>query len=163
MYHPQLDDLLGLARDFPGTTMILNHAGTPLGVGPYALRREQEVLVWRAKLAALAACPNVVVKIGGFGTPICGFGFHLRDAPPGSVELAAAWRPYIDYCIEAFGARRCMLESNFPVDRQSCGYTQLWNAFKRVTAGCSADARHALFAGTAARVYRLDLAPERQG
>ena len=84
-----------------------------------------------------------------------GFGFENLDAPPSSVELAAAWRPYVEHCIEAFGPGRCMFESNFPPDKQSCGYTELWNAFKRISAGASAAEKTALYSGTAARVYKM--------
>jgi len=85
----------------------------------------------------------------------CNWDFHLRDVPPSSEELAAAWRPYVEACIEAFGPNRCMMESNFPVDKQSCGYGVLWNALKRITQGCSAAEKAALYCGTAARVYRM--------
>jgi predicted TIM-barrel fold metal-dependent hydrolase len=63
--------------------------------------------------------------------------------------------PWLDWCIEKFGTGRCMFESNFPVDKQSCSYTILWNAFKRYAAGFSASDRAALFHGTAVRAYRL--------
>lgn len=104
----------------------------------------------------LATCDNVFVKLGALGSKRAGFGWHERSRPPSSVELADAWRPYIETCIEAFGVDRCMFESNFPVDKVSCGYTVLWNAFKRLTAGASALEKAALFHDTAARVYRLD-------
>jgi predicted TIM-barrel fold metal-dependent hydrolase len=86
-----------------------------------------------------------------------GFGFYLRDVPPSSAELAAAWRPYIEACIEAFGPDRCMFESNFPVDKQSCSYATLWNAFKRIAAPYPAREKAAMFFGTANRIYRLGL------
>ncbi len=106
-------------------------------------------------MVELARCPNVHVKLGGLGMLHFGFDFHLRARPPSSAELADAWRPYIETCIEAFGPRRAMFESNFPPDKQSCSYLTLWNAFKRLTAGASADEQAALFAGTATKVYRL--------
>ncbi|MBN8899041.1 MAG: amidohydrolase, partial [Rhodospirillales bacterium] len=154
-YHPQLPEITDLARSFPETTIILNHVGGFLGVGPYAARRAEEFAAWQRSIRDLARCPNVVVKLGGLGMLIFGFDFHLRDAPPGSAELAAAWRPFIETCIDAFGADRCMFESNFPVDKQSCDYTSCWNAFKRLASGASAAEKTALFSGTAARVYRL--------
>ncbi len=95
------------------------------------------------------------MKLGGIGMVSFGFDFHERDLPPTSEELAAAWRQYIEPCIEAFGVDRCMFESNFPPDKQSCGYTELWNAFKRITSGASASEKKALYSGTAARVYRI--------
>ncbi len=154
-YHPQLSDAADLARAFPDTSIILNHVGGVLGVGPYSGRRQEILAGWRKDIGALAQCPNVTVKLGGIGMTSFGFDFHERDVPPSSEELAAAWRQYIEPCIEAFGVDRCMFESNFPPDKQSCGYTELWNAFKRITAGASADEKTALYSGTAARVYRL--------
>jgi predicted TIM-barrel fold metal-dependent hydrolase len=154
-YHPQLPDAIDLARAFPDTTIILNHVGGVLGVGPYSGRRQEILATWRRDIARLAECPNVNVKLGGMGMTSFGFDFHERDTPPSSEELAAAWRQYVEPCIESFGVNRCMFESNFPPDKQSCGYTELWNAFKRITAGASAAEKTALFSGTAARVYRL--------
>jgi L-fuconolactonase len=155
LYFTQLPELLDLAQAFPDTTIILNHVGGPICVGPYAGHRAEVMATWRSNMAALARCSNVHVKLGGLGMLHFGFDFHLRERPPGSAELAEAWRPYIETCIELFGPRRAMFESNFPPDKQSCSYLTLWNAFKRITASASADDKAALFAGTATRVYRL--------
>ena len=157
LFHPQIPLLIDLARSFPDTTIILNHVGAPLGVGPYAGRRAEIFESWRGSLVELASCPNVVVKAGGLGMLFFGFGFERRDVPASSAELAAAWRPYIETCIDAFGPERCMFESNFPVDKQSCSYATLWNAYKRIAARYSAAEKAALFFGTANRVYRLGL------
>ncbi len=156
VYYPQFPELADLARAFPGTTIVLDHMGGPLGIGPYAGRREEVFDAWRRNIAELAHCANVFVKLGGRTMSMSGFGWHKRAMPPGSVELAAAMAPYYESCIEHFGAERCMFESNFPMDRVSCSYTVLWNAFKRLTAGYSQAERAALFHGTATRVYRLD-------
>ena len=154
-YHPQLPDAIDLARAFPGTTIILNHVGGVLGVGPYSGHRQEILAGWRKDIFELAKCPNVYCKLGGIGMVSFGFDFHERDVPPSSEDLAAAWRQYVEPCIEAFGVDRCMFESNFPPDKQSCGYTELWNAFKRITANASASEKTALYSGTAAKVYRL--------
>lgn len=154
-YHPQLPDAVDLARAFPETTIILNHVGGVLGVGPYSGHRSEILSQWKKHIKTMAECPNVNVKLGGAGMTSFGFALHERDVPPSSEELAANWRPYIEPCIEAFGVNRCMFESNFPPDKQSCGYTELWNAFKRITAGASASEKTALYSGTAARVYRI--------
>ncbi len=106
-------------------------------------------------MEALAACPNVTAKIGGFAVGLQ-LPSYLADPPPTVEQMAAVWRPYIDVAIELFGPERCMFESNFPVDAGGCSYADLWNVFKYVTAGHSAQERRALFAGTAERVYRLD-------
>ena len=110
-------------------------------------------------MLALASLPNVAVKLGGLAMHVGGFDFHLRPRPLSSAEMAEVWRPYIETCIEAFGVRRCMFESNFPVDKGMCSYPVLWNAFKRLASGASMAERTALFSGTAMRVYRLDRLP----
>jgi predicted TIM-barrel fold metal-dependent hydrolase len=155
LYHTQLEELIDLARAFPETTIVLDHVGGPLGAGPYAGRREEVAVAWRAAITALAACPNVVVKLGGLGMRVSGFDLHVQAQAPSSQHLARLWWPWIEPCIQAFGPDRCMFESNFPVDKSSCSYPILWNAFKRMTAGYSSAERDALFAGTAARTYSI--------
>ncbi|MDP6345735.1 MAG: amidohydrolase family protein [Alphaproteobacteria bacterium] len=154
-YHPQIPELTDLARAFPDTTIVLDHVGGPLGIGPFAGRREEVYQTWRPDIDELAQCPNVHVKLGGLAMKMCGFGYHKLDQPPSSEALAEDWQPYLQHCIERFGPERCMFESNFPVDKSSCGYTVLWNAFKRLAAGFSDDEKAALFHDTAARVYRI--------
>jgi L-fuconolactonase len=157
LYHPQIPDLTGLAKAFPGTKIVLNHVGGPLGIEAYKGRREEIFGTWSASIRELAKCPNVHVKLGGLGMRINGFGFEEKAEPPSSETLAAAWRPYIETCIEAFGPARSMFESNFPVDKGSYSYGVFWNACKRLAKGASAAEKADLFAGTAARFYRLDL------
>jgi L-fuconolactonase len=155
MYHTQLGELVELARAFPETQIVLDHVGGAIGLGRYAGKREEVFAAWSGRIRELAACPNVHVKLGGLGMRTFGFTHHTGNLPPSSEELAAAWRPYIETCIAAFGPERAMFESNFPVDKGSCSYAALWNAFKRIAAGCSAAEKAALFSGTAARFYRL--------
>ncbi|WP_332772138.1 amidohydrolase family protein [Phenylobacterium sp.] len=157
MLEPQLPDLVDLARAFPETQIVLDHVGTPLGIASYAGRREERFPIWRENILALAALPNVAMKLGGLAMVFPGFASFMSDPPASSEALAAEWKPYIETCIEAFGAERCMFESNFPVDIGSCDYDVLWNAFKALARGCSADEKTALFSGTAARIYRLEL------
>jgi predicted TIM-barrel fold metal-dependent hydrolase len=155
MYHHQLIELVDLARAFPETSIVLNHTGTPQGIGRYADHADEVFAEWKAAMTALALCDNVTVKLGGLAMGVCGFDFHLAPLPPSSDELVEKWRPYIETSIELFGASRSMFESNFPADKGSCSYVTLWNAFKKIAAGTSADEKQALFAGTAALVYRL--------
>ena len=154
-YHPQLPDLLDLAQAFPDTIIVMNHTGGPAGIGGYAGRRDDVFRQWEASIRALARCPNVVAKLGGLGMRFCGFGFHQASSPPSSEQLALAWRPYVDTCIQAFGPQRCMFESNFPVDQLSCSYAVLWNAFKRLAAAYTPAEQASLLCGTAARIYRI--------
>jgi predicted TIM-barrel fold metal-dependent hydrolase len=155
MYHTQLGELVDLARAFPETQIVLDHVGGPIGLGRYAGKRDEVFAEWRGRIRELAACPNVHIKLGGLGMQMFGFDLHTGAMPPSSQELASAWRPYIETCIAAFGPERAMFESNFPVDKGSCSYAALWNAFKHIAAGCSAAEKTALFAGTATRLYRL--------
>ena len=155
-YHTQLRELADLADAFPDTTIILNHVGGAVGIGPFEGKRETVFADWSAAIRHLARCPNVYVKLGGLGMKIFGLGFHGAKMPPSSAELARAWKPYIETCIEAFGVERAMFESNFPVDNEVCSYRVIWNAFKRIAAGCSAAEKAALFSRTAATAYRLE-------
>jgi predicted TIM-barrel fold metal-dependent hydrolase len=156
LYHPQLDELTDLAHAFPGLDIALNHMAGPLGIGPYAKQGKQEFVNWKRQIKALSQCRNVAVKLGGRAMKMSGFEWHTKDRPPGSEELATAMAPYFETCIELFGPDRCMFESNFPVDKASCSYTVLWNAFKRVARTYSKAESRCLLHDTAARFYRLD-------
>ena len=154
LFYPQLPDLIDVLRAFPETQVILVHAGGILGIPPHT-QRDEVFSVWRSHIRQLARFSNLSVKVGGLGMLYSGWDFHVCDVPPSSMELASAWRPYIETCIEEFGAARCMFESNFPVDKQTTGYGVLWNAFKRITQNASGAEKAALYHDTAARVYRL--------
>ena len=154
-YHYQNREFLALARAVPGTLMVLDHFGTPVGVGRYASERDAIFETWKQDVAEIARCDNVVAKLGGLAMPDNGFGWHTAERPPTSDELVSAQRRYYDHMIECFGVDRCMFESNFPVDRMSLSYRVLWNGLKKITSGCSESERDALFAGTATRVYRV--------
>jgi len=157
LYHTQLGELVELVRAFPNTTFILDHLSGILGIGPYTGRRDENFAAWKRDLCELARHPNVNLKIGGMGMHIFGFGFHERPMPPSSDDLVRVWRPFVETCIEAFGAQRCMFESNFPVDKTAYSYPVMWNAFKRFTQGVSDGEKAALLRETAIRVYRLEL------
>ncbi len=157
LYFPQLPELADFALALPDLTIILNHIGGLCRVGPYAGRDEEVLGTWRSGIAAVAACPNVHVKLGGIGMPRTGFYWHDRDVPIGSEELAEAMAPWVNYCIEQFRPDRSMFESNFPVDRISYSYNVLDNAFKRLSEGYSSTERAAMFHDTAARVYRIEV------
>ncbi len=155
VYHPQLGDLVDLARAFPATPIVLNHVGGPIGLGRYKGKRDEVFADWSARIHELAACPNVHVKLGGLGMRMFGFDVHEGELPPSSETLATAWRPYVETCISAFGPARAMFESNFPVDKGSYDYGVFWNACKRLAQGASASEKADLFHGAASRFYRL--------
>ena len=155
LYHTQLDELVLLAREFPTTKIVLNHLGCPLGIGPYKNSRSDVFADWKSKISALARCENIYVKLGGLNMSMAGFDWQKRPSPPDSKELTGAIEPYFDKCVDLFGASRCMLESNFPVDRVAGNYTVLWNAFKRATEKYSQSERESLFYKTAVEFYGL--------
>lgn len=158
IYEPQLPDVIDLAPAVPQTQLILNHFGCPLGVASYAGRLPERFPIWRENMRALARFPNVSVKLGAFGQPMRGFTYDAAG-PLSSEALARTWAPWIETCVEAFGADRCMFESNFPIDWITCSYRLLWNAYKRAVGGASPTERAALFHAAAARIYRLELDP----
>jgi len=155
LYFHQIPRLVALARAFPQVPIVLDHCGGILGIGRYAGKRDEVFAAWSANLKELATCPNVMVKLGGLGMRLPGFGFEARDRAPSSLELAEAWRPWMERCIEIFGTARCMFESNFPVDKGSYAYAIGWNAMKRIAASASAEEKTDLFWRSAARFYRL--------
>ena len=156
LFHHQLAELAALARAVPDLTIILNHLGGPLGVGPYGQAREQTRADWRAAMRLVATCPNVVLKVGGIGMDVYyGTGWTAADVPPGSEEVAAYWGDDVRFCIDTFGPDRCMFESNFPVDRQALTYPVLWNALQIMAADYTDTEQDTLFSGTATRAYRL--------
>ncbi len=154
-FHPQLGDVVELARACPEARIVVGHVGGPLGYGPYTGKRDEVYAAWKRGVTELARCPNVIMKLGGMMMRLAAFDYRAAPAPPTSPDLAALWAPYIEPCLELFGASRCMYESNFPVDKMGIGWVALWNALKRTAAGASAEDKRALFAGTARRVYRL--------
>ena len=159
LHQPQLPELIALAQRFPDTTIVVDHLGGPLRIGAYSSRRDEAYADWRAAIVRLAKLPNVVMKLGGLGMRFFGWPVPVAatSAESGAVAgfLAQQWRPWVEPCIEAFGVRRCLFESNFPVDKVHCNYADLWNAYKTITKGCSPSDKADLYRNTAARVYRL--------
>ncbi len=155
-YHTQLKEVTALARAFPDTTIILNHFGGPLGIGPYAGKADDIFPIWQKEIADLATCQNVLAKLGGINMDINGFGWENHNTPPTSETLMQATRRWYEHTIEHFGTSRCMFESNFPVDMTSCSYNTLWNSFKHLTLDYSVDEKRQLFHDTAVRTYKIN-------
>jgi len=157
VFQPQLPEVIDLARAFPQTVIILNHVGIPIYVREHATERKERYRKWLGDIRSLAGCRNVFVKLGGLGQAFGGFKAFRSEPPATSEQIAQEWKPFLEPCIEIFGADRCMFESNFPVDSGSCSYPVLWNVFKRIAAGVSVSEKAALFSSTAQRVYRLNV------
>lgn len=155
-YHTQLDEVYDVARALPELSVVVDHCGGPLGVGPYRRDGEHTFQAWRQSLARIAELPNTWVKIGGFGLRVMGFGYAQQPAPPHSRRLADDWAPTVDTCLALFGPKRAMFESNFPVDKGQFSYRTLWNAFKRLSEDLSNDERNDLFWRSAARCYGIN-------
>ena len=156
VFHPQLGDVVDLARAHPDANIVLGHVGGVLGYGAYTGRQKEVFAAWKPQMTELARCGNVSVKLGGMMMRLAAYDYRTQPKPPTSTELAALWRPYFETCIELFGPDRCVFESNFPVDKMGIGWAALWNTFKRIASGASAAEKQAMFSGTARRVYRLE-------
>ena len=157
LLHPQIPELTALARAFPHTTIIFDHFGGPLGIGPYEGKKTEILEVWKRDVAELASCDNVVAKLGGLAMPINGWGWDQRDLPASSDEIVAAHQDYYLHTIDCFSPARCMFESNFPVDKQSVSYHVLWNGLKKIANRFTDGEKEQLFRGTAEWVYRLEI------
>ena len=158
-YHTQLDDVYALARRTPEVTVVINHLGGPLGVGPYQRDDAELFRQWHAAIKQLASLPNTYLKLGGMGLRVMGYTYGLASQPPHSRDLAADWRARVEACIQAFGPQRAMFESNFPVDKGQFSYRSVWNAFKRLAAGYAPDERNDLFWRSAVHCYGLQAHP----
>lgn len=153
--HPMLGEVIDLARAFPETSIILNHLAGPIGIGRFQQARAQVFQHWRSNIVDLAECPNVSIKLSGFGAEVMGFEWTGNHGTTPCDAIVAAASPYVDAAIDAFSPRRCMVASNFPVDGRSFTYRTLWDAFSNMLSSYSADEQADLFGGTATRVYRL--------
>jgi len=156
VYHTQLGELAAIARTHADTRIVLNHIGLPLGIAVFSSRKDQALADWRAGLRAVAACDNVYIKLGGMGMHMLGLPLDSEAGPLSSQRIADTYRPYVDECVSAFGADRCMFESNFPVDRRRCDYRTLWNAFKRIGSSYTEAEQDMLFSQTARHCYGLE-------
>jgi len=154
-YHPQIPEVTNLARKHPNNRIVLDHFGGPIGIGPYASRKDEVFEEWKQSVTELAACENVVAKLGGLNMHVNGYNWHENPKPPTSEDLCEAYRRYFEFTLEKFGVDRCLFESNFPVDKLSCSYAVCWNSFKRLTANYSADEKANLYHDVAKRVYKL--------
>ena len=154
-YHYQNSEFAEMVRKVPDTQIILDHFGTPLGVGPYADKREEIFIQWKEDIKEISKSENVYIKIGGMAMPDNGFGWNTREKPANSDEFVEAQRRYYLHAIECFGPERCMMESNFPVDRMSLSYHVLYNGLKKIVSDFSEDEKHQMFYGTTEKVYRV--------
>ena len=154
-YHPQLPQLIELAKKFTNTCIILNHFGGPLGVGSFEKKEEETYEFWIKQIKELSKCENVVAKLGGIAMEINGYNWHKNTSPPSGIELINRTKKYYENTIELFGVDRCMFESNFPVDKVSCSYVNLWNGFKNLTKDYSDSEKTKLFHDNATRVYKI--------
>jgi predicted TIM-barrel fold metal-dependent hydrolase len=155
IFHPQISDVMQLARAAPDTQILVVNSGSPVGHSSYAGKEKQVLADYLIGMKELATCANVGIKLGGLLMPLANFDFGTAARPPSSEELAALWRPYIEPCIDLFGVDRCTVGSNFPVEKAGITFGTIWNALKRIASRCSSTEKEALFAGTARRVYRL--------
>ena len=155
LFHPQLPELIDLARAFPQANIVLDHTGGPIGVGRFAGRRDEAFAGWKKDMAELATCANVSVKLGALNMSYSAMDAIELPRPHTSARIAELQRDHMLTAIDLFGPQRCMFESNFPVDKLSTPYGVLWNAFKIMTKDMAPAEREQVFSGTARQVYRI--------
>ncbi|MGQ3047780.1 MAG: amidohydrolase family protein [Niveispirillum sp.] len=136
IYPSQMAVAAELAARHPDIPVILNHAGMPTDQDADGLA------LWRKGLALLAAQPNVAIKISGLA---------MIDRQ----WTVDSLRPFVLHAIDAFGTDRAMFASNFPVDKLYGGFGAHYAAYDAITADFTDAERRAMFAGNAARLYRL--------
>jgi predicted TIM-barrel fold metal-dependent hydrolase len=175
---PQLGDFAVFAQKCPDVSIILNHTGGLTYNGRFGRDREQTDSEWRDGMQLVAACPNIFVKLGGMpnsakwewqaagspdgGIEIGGTGEKYTFDAEGRLEqalsaaaLAGLWGDKMRWCIDLFGADRCLFESDFPPNRRLTSWPTLWQAFDLIVKDHDQGARQQLFAGTATRVYGI--------
>ena len=162
VFHHQLNELHRLAKAFPQQQFVLDHMGTPIGLGgPFAsygrnaMAREVILKTWQYGIADLAECPNVAVKLSGLFMPVVGWGFEKRDQPPSAQELLDAFAPICRFVLEHFGVDRCLFASNFPMDKVSLSLESLYALYAATVADLPREDRRKLFHDNAQRIYRL--------
>ncbi|WP_217468693.1 amidohydrolase family protein [Paraburkholderia fynbosensis] len=155
VFFNQLLDICEVADRLPNLRIVLNHCGGPLTYGPYADQKTDHYVIWRRNLEEVALRSNVFCKIGGLLSRTTAYNYIDADRPARSRDIAEAWKKWIEPCIEAFGAGRCMFGSNFPVDKMGVSYSSLWNVYKHSILAASDAERGELFYGTASRIYGL--------
>lgn len=161
-YHHQLGEMVDLANAYPGTTFILGHMGTPIGLGgAFASyggsdKARSEILrIWQEGLARVAECPNVLVKLSGFFMPVVGWGYHLRDQAPSMSEVLDRFRPMFDFVVQQFGVDRCMFASNFPMDKASISLETLYDVYWALCEDLGHQDKVKLFYDNAVACYQM--------
>lgn len=149
VYHPQLPELIDLCEAQPEAKIAVEHCGLPLLEGRFASRSRETFNDWKRLIASLSRYPNVVMKLSGLKMP-------LENRGVSASMLSDLWRPFIETCLENFGASRCMFGSNFPESR-TAGYVTIWNAYKKVTSQASLAEKYDVFFNAANRFYNLGL------
>jgi L-fuconolactonase len=162
VFDHQLPDIIELADAFPTAAIVINHCGQAMAMDMTPSQRQDAFNQWRQMIIEAGRRPNLFCKVGGLGMPFWGFRFEERTDPIGYMELAETWRPWVETVIDAFGAERCMMESNYPPDARSAGFVPLWNALKHIVRDASENENASLFHDTAAKFYRITSPEERQ-
>ncbi len=154
-YHHQVNQVKKIAELLPKLKIVLNHFSGPIGIGPYANKKDEIFEIWKTDIRELAKHENVYAKLGGMAMPINGYEFHKQVSPATSDQLVQEQKHYYHYLISNFGPERCMFESNFPVDKQSISYNVVWNAFKKMAKSYTSEDKDLMFYKTAESFYKL--------
>ena len=164
VYSTQLPDVIALAKQFPETSIVLDHFGTPAGLfGPVGkvtgltqTARDNILYQWKEDIAELAQCANVYTKMSGLFMPVLGHQFHLKNRIASKQEIIDLVHPLITHVLESFGAYRVMFGSNFPMDSVSTSLVHLIDAFSDIVADYNAEILQQVFQLTAQQFYKIN-------
>lgn len=156
-YDLSLPRLTEIIDQVPDLQVIVNNSGNLVLVDMSPEERAAAIDNWRHNMSEIAKRPNVSLKVGGFGMPTWEFDAPAEGDDTPHITLAKQWQPFLDNCIEIFGSERCMYGSNFPPDKRASNYATSINAHKYMLKDYSQAEKEAIFAGNAARIYRLNL------
>lgn len=163
VYSTQLSDVIALAKQFPETSIVLDHFGTPAGLfghvgaltGLTKVARENILVRWQEDIAELASCPNVYTKMSGLFMPVLGHQFHKQNRLASKQEVYDLAFPLISHVLQHFGSYRVMFASNFPMDKVSTSLVNIIDAFSDAVVACDASALERIFHHNAKQFYRL--------
>jgi predicted TIM-barrel fold metal-dependent hydrolase len=163
VFSHQLDDVITLAREYPETTIVLDHLGTPVGAaGPYGrstgtTRQDRAAIVtaWRDRLAELSTAPNVVVKASGIAFSALG-----HNEAMSAQDLAYAVVYLLETVVSVFGEDRVMFGSNYPIDKPLASYNAVVEALRSTVAPLGGSVLRKVLSGNALAVYGTDAATD---
>ncbi|KAF1019636.1 MAG: hypothetical protein GAK29_03848 [Acinetobacter bereziniae] len=163
VYSQQISDVIELAKNFPETSIVLDHLGTPAGLfgkvgqntGLSKTARENIFYQWQEDIAELSTRPNVYTKMSGLFMPVLGHQFYKKKQLASKQQIIDLVAPLFLHALESFGTYRVMFASNFPMDRVNTSLVNIIDAFSDIVMQYDENALEKVFHHNAKQFYRL--------